>query len=246
VLRADERIAELERRLRRTRDERRRDILVEALESLLGAAERRELVPLLEPASDADELAESLGQPLPTAQQAWAHLRNDADELTRRLARAADAGVEAAPGIEDAPGVRDPVELAVRLQAVPVFARLSTQQLVHLAESLHEEQLEAGGRVYAEGDEGSSLYIVLEGEVELCRGERALERVVAGRFFGEVSALDGVPRALSARAVQPTTVLRLEREELLALMEDAPALGIGLSQHLAMRVRELRAVEVSP
>jgi CRP/FNR family cyclic AMP-dependent transcriptional regulator len=246
VLRADERIAELERRLRRTRNERRRDLLVEALESLLGTAERRELVPLLEPAGDTAELAESLGLPLPDAEEAWARLLDDADELTRRLARASDAGVEAASRIEDASGVRDPVELAVRLQDVPVFGRLSTQQLVGLAESLREEQLEPGARVYAEGDEGSSLYIVLEGEVELLRGELSLERVGPGRFFGEISTLDGVPRSLSARAAKPTTLLRLEREDLLALMEDAPALGIGLSQHLALRVRELRGAEASP
>ncbi|MEE8310927.1 MAG: hypothetical protein V3R77_01635, partial [Candidatus Binatia bacterium] len=48
VLQDDPRIAELERRLRRSRDERRRDILLEALEALLPSEARHDLVPLLE------------------------------------------------------------------------------------------------------------------------------------------------------------------------------------------------------
>ena len=66
-----------------------------------------------------------------------------------------------------------------------------------------------------------------------------LDRLGPGAFFGELSTLDGVPRSASARARQATRLLRLEREELLALMESSPALGIGLSQFLSLRIREL-------
>ncbi len=41
-------------------------------------------------------------------------------------------------------------------------------------------------------------------------------------------------------ACEPTVVLRLDREELLALMENQPALAIGMSQFLSMRVRSLQ------
>jgi hypothetical protein len=244
----DSRVADLERQLRRTRDERRRDVQIEALEALLGPAERRELLPLLDAAGGAPEAAaERLGLPLPSPAEAWRELRADADELTRRLARhaappaaAGGAALEEAAGIGNALGMRDPIELAARLSQVPVFDRLSTAQLVTLAQALAEERVEAGELVYAEGDEGSSLYVVLAGEIEISRGGAPLERVGPGRFFGELSTLDGVPRSVSARALAPAQLLRLSREDLLALMEEAPALGIGLAQHLALRVRELR------
>jgi CRP-like cAMP-binding protein len=135
--------------------------------------------------------------------------------------------------------VRDPIDLAVRLQGVTIFDRLSTQQLVHLAEALQERRVEGGEAVYEQGDEGSGLYIVLDGEVELSRDGSPVERVGAGSFFGELTTLDGVPRSSSARATAAVTLLRLDREDLLSLMEEAPALGIGLCQHLALRVREL-------
>jgi CRP/FNR family transcriptional regulator len=134
----------------------------------------------------------------------------------------------------------DPMEIAVHLQGVPAFDRLSTQQLVGLAETLHEERYAAGELIFAEGDEGDGLYFVLGGEVELTVGNVELERIGPGAFFGELSTLDGVPRSTSSRACEETRLLRLAREELLAVMEEAPALGIGLGQFLSLRVRALR------
>ncbi|MGI9591993.1 MAG: cyclic nucleotide-binding domain-containing protein, partial [Myxococcota bacterium] len=242
VIRDEPRLAELAGRLRRAHDERRRDVLVEALEALLSQEDRRELASLLEGDSFAEragQASEILSRRLPSAGEAWAELRRDRDGLTRGLAGAAER-LEAERSIRDAPGVPDAMELAVRLQGVPAFDRLGTRELVRMAEALVEERREDGEEIYAEGDEGASLYFVLEGEVELSKGGTSLGRIGPERFFGEVSTLDGVPRALSARAAGAVALLRLDREDLIALMEDAPALGIGLSQHLALRVRELQ------
>jgi len=242
VLRDEPRIGELEARLRRTRDERRRDVLVEALESLLGTQDRLDLAPLLDPAPWGDRAARAsdrLGRRLPTASVAWAELQRDRDELTRGLALASRP-VEPGEAIGDATPVPDSMSLAVRLQGVPAFDRLATRELVRMAEALEAERRPDGEAIFEEGDEGACLYFVLSGEVELAKNGVAVDRVGADRFFGEISTLDGVPRAVSARATGPVELLRLDRADLLALMEDSPALGIGLSQHLALRVRELQ------
>jgi CRP-like cAMP-binding protein len=244
VLHDDERIAELERRLRRTRGERSRDILVEAIEALLSPEERGALLLLLESGAwekRGRRAAEQLGRPFPSAESAWSELPNDRDALTRRLvAFLAARSLEPSPGIGDPSAMLDPMEIAVYLQGVHAFDRLSTQQLVGLAETLQEERYAAGEPIFAEGDEGDGLYFVLGGEVELTVGDVELERIGPGAFFGELSTLDGVPRSTSSRACQDTRVLRLAREDLLVFMEEAPALGIGLGQFLSLRVRALR------
>jgi hypothetical protein len=244
VLHDDERIAELERRLRRTREQRGRDILIEALEALLTLEERGALLPLLESGAwDARgrRATEQLGRPFPSADSAWSELEHDRDELTRRLAVSLAARrLERSSRIGDPSDMIDPLEIAVQLQGVPAFDRLSTQQLVSLAEALQERRCAAGEAVFEEGDEGDGLYFVLEGEVELSVGELELERIGPGAFFGEHSTLDGVPRPASARAHQDSRLLRLAREDLLALMEEAPGLGIGLGQFLSLRVRALQ------
>ena len=244
VLEDDDRIGELERRLRRAPGERSRDILVEALEALLPPPPRADLVPLLEGAPWEQRgrvSAEALSRRLPSPEEAWEELLGDDDPISWRLARVfAPQAVEERRRMGDDSTVLDPMDVAVRLQAVPAFGRLPTQQLVGLAEVLEEVRLEAGDPIFAEGDEGDGIYFVYEGEVEILRDGDVTTRARGGVFFGELSTLDGVPRRSAARAAEPTVLLRLDREELLALMENQPALGIGLSQFLSMRVRSLQ------
>ncbi len=244
VLQDDERIGELDRRLRHAPDERSRDIVIEALEALLAPTLRSALIPLLEesPWKQPGRVAERvIGRRVPSPEEAWRELRSDPDPVSRRLAgRFAPRGVEEPGGMGDAPDVLDPMDVAVRLQDAPAFGRLPTRQLVGLAEVLEEIRVEAGDPVFGEGDEADGIYFVYEGEVALSQGDREIDRKNPGAFFGELSTLDGVPRTADARACVDSVLLRLEREELLALMEQDPALGIGLSQFLCTRVRALQ------
>jgi len=244
VLQDDERIGELDRRLRHAADERSRDIVIEALEALLAPTLRTSLTPLLEEApwrrrGRSAEVA--FGRSVPPPEQAWAELGEDPDPVSRRLAgRFAPRAVEEGSRMGDAPDVLDPMDVAVRLQDAPAFGRLPTRQLMGLAEVLEEIRVEAGAAVFSEGDEADGIYFVYEGEVEMLQGGREIDRKAPGSFFGELSTLDGVPRTDAARARAASVLLRLEREELLALMEQDPALGIGLSQFLCTRVRALQ------
>jgi AAA family ATP:ADP antiporter len=247
----DPRIADCERQIRRNRDQRSRDIQLEVLESVLPGDARSELVPLLE-GSDWHQrgaaAARALGRAALSAEAALHEMQQDADDLTRRFARAfrgrtddrGAAPVETEAAIGDAPRMPTPMEIAVHLQSVPAFDHLTTQQLMRLANVVNEERFGADNEVYAEGDEGNSLYFVLEGEVEVVKGSLSLDRFVAGGFFGELSCLDGVPRPETATARAPSKLLRLDRDDLFNLMEDTPSLGIALSQFLSMRVRALQ------
>jgi hypothetical protein len=240
TLHEDSRIRKLERALRRSRDERERDLLTEAIEASLGRDERAAIIPLLESGEAlerAQVAARALRRTLPDATTALAELSSSPDTTTKRLATA--ISLEPTQGIGDPPVMPNAMDIAVHLQAVPAFDRLGTQQLMALAELLQRQQATAGESIYRAGDEGLGLYFILEGEVEQRRGELVLGRSAAGSYFGELSTLDGVPRSTDAVACQPTTLLRLDREDLLSLLEEAPALAIGLAQLLSSRVRQL-------
>jgi AAA family ATP:ADP antiporter len=244
VLQDDERIAELDQRLRHVPDERSRDIVIEALEALLAPTLRTALTPLLEEApwqrrGRSAELA--FGRSVPSANQAWEELLSEPDPVSWRLARRfAPQAVEERSRMGDASDVLDPMDVAVRLQDAPAFGRLPTRQLMGLAEVLEEIHVEPGAAIFSEGDEADGIYFIYEGEVEMLQRGREIDRKGPGAFFGELSTLDGVPRTDAARAAESSLLLRLEREELLALMEQDPALGIGLSQFLCTRVRALQ------
>ncbi len=236
----DPRLADLDRRLRRAPSARERDLLIEAIEALLGHEDRQAIVPLIEAGDWSERGRASLDtlnrRPLATA-GALSELRGASDPGLRKLAGA--IALEGAEAIGDPDPMPSAMEIAVALQEVRAFDRLSTPQLMSLAALLQEQKAAAGERIFVTGEESSGLYFVLEGEVELRRGELVLDRAPAGSFFGEISALDGVPRSADAVAVEPVRLLRLERDDLLGLLEDAPAVSIGLAQALTARVRRL-------
>jgi CRP-like cAMP-binding protein len=64
--------------------------------------------------------------------------------------------------------------------------------------------------------------------------------LVPGDFFGELSALDGGPRTASVVSDTPMEVLRLFRHTLRRVIEEEPALAMGLLEGLARRLRQVR------
>jgi hypothetical protein len=250
ALRGDDALAELAAQLQRTHDVRRRAILLEALVALLEPGERAALLPLLDdrPLEDrAAEAARGLGAEIPAPDLAIQHLAEDGDELTRDLARAAlraataeaGAGVAPAAGVGDHAPVLDPVEIALYLKRTPLFEGLSTRHLIDLASVVREVRHPAGAVLMAEDQPGSSLYLIVDGRVRITRGERVLAEIGPEAFLGEVGLLEGARRTATATSVTPLRVLRLERDDLLSLMEEIPAIAIRVAQELSRRYRQV-------
>lgn len=126
---------------------------------------------------------------------------------------------------------------------------LSRRELMTLATFSREERFAAGASLFQEGDEGSEMYIVLEGRVLISKfipggGEEALAILDRGEFFGEMSLIDGAPRSADARAYNgPLTVLRLDQatvREILAMDAHAALEFLQLLCRLiANRLREI-------
>src|SRR4029079_19024302 len=62
----------------------------------------------------------------------------------------------------------------------------------------------AGDKIFAQGELGTEMFIILEGEVEIVKhinGEsHTLSRLEKGDFFGEMALLENVPRTADAVA----------------------------------------------
>lgn len=236
----EDRIAELDELLRRTRSERQYAILLEALEVFLTPEEKADLVPLLEDSSveaRARAAAAALGMPIPSFEEAYALLLEDSDDLTRSFARAAGR-LDGAAGNGDDGKTMSPVEIALQIKSNPIFERLSTRQLMDLARVVREETYAAGGLIFQEGAEGSCMYLIVEGEVGILKGEQEIAHLGQRDFFGELALFEGVQRSATVVARTPLRLLRLERQELLSLIEELPAIAIGICQSLARRVRD--------
>ena len=97
------------------------------------------------------------------------------------------------------------------LQAIPMFAPLSSPMLESLARQLTMHQVSAGSPVFLEGDVGDAFFVIESGEVRIGHGDTALRTEVPGDYFGEIALLRDVPRTADAVAVVDTVLRRLDR-----------------------------------
>jgi hypothetical protein len=245
----EDRIAELGERIKRGGGAGINAMLFEALDALLGPHEKAELMPLMgdRPLElRARSAAASLGIPVPDVRQATLALLEEPDELTRMLVaktllEPVDAEVRLASSedVEDHREVLNPVEIALHLKSLPLFERLTTRQLMNLANEVREEQHDSGAIVFREGDPGDCLYLIVEGQVRVTRGETLLREQGPKSFFGEIAVLEGENRTATVVTTTPVRFLRLDRDDLLRLMEELPAIAIGVCQTLSRLVSEL-------
>jgi uncharacterized membrane protein len=129
------------------------------------------------------------------------------------------------------------------LKDIPFFTLLDDQERAVLAARLDEVRIPAGKVIFQVGSPGGTLYVMLQGEVELYfvdpTGERVVVEVVhEGEFFGDLSLLDGGPRTTSAVVTQDLVAIAVEREDIEAFLKLQPAAALDLLAATGRRLRE--------
>ena len=103
-------------------------------------------------------------------------------------------------------------------------------------------ELPAGELVFREGDLGTEMYIVHEGQVEILKqmqdGERKLALLEKGDFFGEMSILEDLPRAASAKAVTAVKLLLINGTTFDQMLRTNPEIAVRMMRKLSRRLRE--------
>jgi CRP-like cAMP-binding protein len=125
------------------------------------------------------------------------------------------------------------------LAAVPLFDGFSKRQLRRLAGEADVVTFGPGRAIVVEGQAGEAMFVVLAGTARVVRASRKVGALIPGDFFGELSALDGGPRTASVVPDTPMEVIRLYRHTLYQLIEEEPALAMGLLEGLARRLRQV-------
>jgi uncharacterized membrane protein len=128
------------------------------------------------------------------------------------------------------------------LEEVPFFQLLDKDERAALAAVLDETTVHHSNILFRAGDPGDSLYLVRKGKVELWVKDHVGEKIVlavaeAGDFFGELSLLDGGPRAATAQALEDTELLILDREDLLLFIRKKPDAALDILTVMGQRIR---------
>ena len=129
------------------------------------------------------------------------------------------------------------VEKVLFLKSVDLFRALPGEELATIAEIAEEQPFAAGDQIFAEGEPGDALYLVVEGTVKVHKGDKALSQLGERDVFGEMAVLDAEPRSASATVVKDAVLLKIGRDDFRDVLRERPEIGMGVLQVLSRRLR---------
>ena len=134
------------------------------------------------------------------------------------------------------------------LAEIPLFEGLSDEDREALGKQLVKKKFTPHQSVFAKGDSGASMYIVLSGAVQIFLPQEngtprvSLKDLHTGEYFGELSLFDDKPRSASVEATVETTLLELTREELAFHIRKSQTAALSILSEMAERLRETNAM----
>ncbi len=133
-----------------------------------------------------------------------------------------------------------PEESIVR--KAPLFTALEESAALSLHASMDSVKISKGSILFAEGDEGDHLYVIVEGKIKLGTSsgdgrENLLSILGPGEMFGELSLFDPNPRTSTATAVTDAKLLSLGQTKLIPWLTENPRVSLNLLASLAQRLR---------
>ena len=101
-----------------------------------------------------------------------------------------------------------------------------------------------GEPIVRQGEPGSSMYVVQEGQVEVVlEGEAGLEHRLGvrgeGEFFGEMAIFDRDVRSATVRALGEARILTVDKKNFMRRVHEDPSLAFRLVETMSGRIREL-------
>ena len=129
------------------------------------------------------------------------------------------------------------------LSMVDILDPLSEEEMDDLAKRAPDTFLERADILYSPGDGTERLFILKKGKVQLYEvgedgDEITLSVVEESNVFGEMALTGQSLHGLHVRALTPSTVVSLKREDVEHLIRKKPEVGLRLVQVLAERLRD--------
>jgi CRP-like cAMP-binding protein len=139
-------------------------------------------------------------------------------------------------------------KLRDQLKKSPLFVSFEDDELDLVLTVAHQEEYGSGEVIFREGDFGDSLYIVLEGAIEIVKKGAAQDVKLAtlrrNNSFGEMSVIDIETRSASAIAAGEATVLRFNGSDLSLIFDKNIKILATLATNIARILsRRLRSID---
>ena len=127
---------------------------------------------------------------------------------------------------------------------VEVLSYLSDQELAILQEQCAACVFSAGNVIVEHGEQDQSVYFIMYGRVHVLNYSSAgrivtYSSVVEGGMFGEMAAIDGLPRSAWVCAVNDCLVIKISKEIFVSYLQKNPKFSMAVLRKLSKNLREL-------
>jgi CRP/FNR family cyclic AMP-dependent transcriptional regulator len=136
------------------------------------------------------------------------------------------------------------VEVSSILGGTSLLCSVAAEDLEAVATAARLRTVRRGQVVFARGDPGDSLIVVVSGRVKVVvrsadGGELTLTVIESGSTLGELSIADGGPRSTDAETLEDSQLLFVPRETIQDVCLRMPAAAQALSSSIAATLRRL-------
>lgn len=131
------------------------------------------------------------------------------------------------------------IERVIFLQGIELFADIASEQLAHLAGITKSFSADADQLLYEEGDRSQSMFILINGKVQLYRNGELRKELTNSVAIGVWGFFDGKERLTSAICKEECHFLVIDRIDFYDLLEERVLLSQGLLKYFVKRIRKL-------
>lgn len=130
------------------------------------------------------------------------------------------------------------------IRSTPFFKGLPEGTVEKATAHLVTRSHPANQVILLENDWGSSVYFILEGWVKIrtynLEGKEVTLNILGkGEIFGEMAALDEVPRSTDVITLAPTIIGNMPAQDFVQLIYSEPMAGVRLAQLMGRRLRQV-------
>lgn len=129
-------------------------------------------------------------------------------------------------------------EKVVLLKNSNLFKEIPIRILTEIAPETTTKTIDKGQKILKKDSPGSSMFILISGQVEVSLNKKNISKLRKGDVFGELSMLDSAPRSADVTAGSDCKLLKLDQTNLYALLKRRKEFALQVIRFLASRIRE--------
>jgi len=131
------------------------------------------------------------------------------------------------------------IEKVIILKSIDLFSEIPENDLLTLAMEFETIQYSSGKVVINQGDIGTSMYVLINGEVDVNIDGKVVATLGEKNIFGELAIFDPEPRSATILTTKDTTLFKIESDVIYDLISKYSNVARGIIKILSKRIRDI-------